>query len=166
MKKFLLALILLSFNSSIVFAQEQYIHPIDKKEETCKQNSQSLEEWTKCSYDASKAWNIEVDKYYSLLHKKLPKEEKTILYENQKYWTLCKNNEIKLINSLYNEETETKERLIYRTTQKKQLIKNRAIALRNYYILTFPDDDQEKIQKNIEYNPDNIIMRSLRYLSF
>lgn len=166
MKRLLLALLFLCFATGIVFAEEQYIHPIDNQEDICKKNTQSLEDWTKCSYNASKLWNNEVDKYYSLLYKKLPKEEKNILYENQKYWTLCKNNEIKLINSLYKEETETKDRLIYRTTQKKQIVKNRAIALRNYYILTFPDDDQEKIQKDIEYNPDNIFIRGLRYLSF
>lgn len=161
MKRFLLTAFVLGCFITPVFAIEQTLHPIDKEENTCRQNA-TTEDWTKCTYKATRAWNAEVDKYYSLLYRKLKGEQKTNILENQKYWTLYKNYEIKLINGLYNEQSETKEKMIFRSNQKRDIIKNRAEALRMYYILTFSDDDKEQIEIHKEYNPDNILMRGLR----
>lgn len=166
MKKILLTCLILCVTSSFVKCEQVFVHPIDKDESVCKENAKTLEEWSKCTYNASKAWNREVDKYYSLLYKKLTGDAKTALFEDQKYWTMYKNNEIKVINSLYNENYETKDRLIFRADQKKNLAKSRAEALRLYYIQTFSDDDKEKIKVNSDYNPDNIIIRGLRYIGF
>ncbi len=167
MKRFVVIFLFLLFCSGYVLASEKtYIHPIDRQESECKQNAKTLEDWTKCTYIASRAWNNEVDKYYSLLYKKLTGDDKTNLFEDQKYWTLYKNYEIKLLNSFSDKEFDTKERLIYRTNQKKDIVKSRAEALRMYYIQTFPEDDKEKIQANTEYNPDSLIMRGLRYIGF
>ena len=145
---------------------EQTLHPIERDEAICRQSAKTTEDWTKCTYLATKAWNAEIDKYYSLLHKKLKGEQKTNFFENQKYWNMYKNHEIKLINDLYNKDNETKDRLIFRTNQKRDLSKKRAESLRLYYILTFSDDEKDKIQENSEYNPDNVLMRHLRMLGF
>ncbi len=166
MKKILLTCLILCVTSSFVKCEQVFVHPIDKDESVCKENAKTLEEWSKCTYNALKAWNREVDKYYSLLYKKLTGDAKTALFEDQKYWTMYKNNEIKVINSLYNANYETKDRLIFRADQKKNLAKSRAEALRLYYIQTFSDDDKEKIKVNSDYNPDNIIIRGLRYIGF
>ncbi len=166
MKRFLLTAFILGYFVSPVLSIEQTTHPIDKEEGICRQSAKTTEDWTKCTYNATRAWNAEVDKYYSLLHKKLKDEQKTNIYENQKYWTLYKNYEIKLINGLYDEQTETKEKLIFRSNQKRDLIKNRAEALRLYYILTFSDEDKEQIEIHKEYNPDNLLMRGLRSIGF
>lgn len=168
MKRFLSILFILfaSVIPAIAGESTKTIHPIDREESICRQSAKNLEDWTKCTYNATKAWNAEVDKYYSLLHKKLKGEEKTNFYENQKYWNLYKNHEIKLINGLYNKDNETKDRLIFRTNQKRDLAKKRAESLRLYYILTFSDDEKDKIQENSEYNPDNVLMRHLRLLGF
>lgn len=166
MKKFLYIFFIFCFSAGFVFAETPYIHPIDRQESTCKEKAKTLEEWTKCTYLASREWNKEVDKYYSLLYKKLPESDKNTLFEDQKYWNMYKNYEIRLLNSLYDKDNETKERLLFRTNQKRDIVKHRAESLRMYYIQTFPDDDKEKIQVNSEYHPDNIIIRSLRYLGF
>ena len=166
MKKLLFIFTVLCFSVCSVFAQEQYLHPIDRQENTCKANAKTLEDLTKCTYLASREWNKEVDKYYSLLYKKLPEANKTTLFDDQKYWNMYKNNEIRLLNALYNKDFETKERLLFRTEQKRDIVKYRAESLRMYYIMTFSDDDKEKLQVNSEYHPDNIIIRGLRYLGF
>lgn len=166
MKRFLLTLLFSSIYTVLPAIAEQTIHPIDREENACRQEAKTLEDWTKCTYNATKAWNAEVDKYYSLLHKKLKGEEKTNFYENQKYWNMYKNHEIKLINGLYDKDNETKDRLIFRTNQKRDLSKKRAESLRLYYILTFSDDEKDKIQQNTEYHPDNLLMRNLRLLGF
>lgn len=167
MKKLLFTFLIFCAGVNFCSASEKvFIHPIDRQESACKQDAKTLEDWTKCTYIASRAWNSEVDKYYSLLYKKLTGEDKTNLFEDQKYWTMYKNYEIKILNSLYNKDFETKERLIFRSNQKRDLVKNRAEALRMYYIQTFPDDDKEKIEINSEYKPDNVLMRGLRYIGF
>lgn len=167
MRRFLFIFFILCFFANCSFASEKvFVHPIDRQESECKAKAADITAWSKCTYTAQRAWNNEVEKYYSLLYKKLSGDAKTNLFENQKYWTMYKNYEIKLLNSLQDKDNETKEKLIYRTEQKRDLIKNRAESLRMYYIQTFPDDDKEKIQVNSEYNPDNIIMHYLRYIGF
>ncbi len=167
MKKFLFTILAVSvYFISICFvqAEEVYIHPIDRQESECKQKASTMEEWTRCTYIATKAWNNEVDKYYSLLYKKLSGDAKTNFYDDQKYWNLYKNCEIKLLNALYDKDQETKEKLMFRSNQKRNIVKSRAEALRMYYIHTFPDDDKEKIKLNSEYSPDNILIRCLHYI--
>jgi uncharacterized protein YecT (DUF1311 family) len=167
MKKLLFLFICFIFSSSFSLAEEKtYVHPIDQQEIVCKENAKNLTEWSQCTYNSSRAWNKEVDKYYSLLHKKLTGEAKTNLFESQKYWNMYKNNEIKVLYALYNKDYETPERLMYRANQKRNIIKNRAESLKLYYIQTFPDDEKEKIQNIKEYNPDNFIMRGLRFIGF
>lgn len=169
MKKVLFTVLILLVSANFSFASEEvYINPIDRQESVCKEKAQTLEDWVRCTRIASKAWNAEVDKYYSLLYKKMTGDAKTALFDDQKYWTMYKNNEIKVLNALYNEQYETKERLIFRANQKRDLVKNRAELLRLYYIQTFPDDDQEKIKINTDNNNNlnDILQRGLRYIGF
>ena len=71
MKLILLFIFVTNIVPSIAGESLQTIHPIDRDESICRQNAKNLEDWTKCTYIATKAWNAEVNKYYSLLHKKL-----------------------------------------------------------------------------------------------
>ena len=110
-----------------------------------------------------------MDKYYSLLYKKLSGDAKTALYDNQKYWNLYKNNEYKVIDSLQDKNNDTKERAVFRAVQKRDLIKTRAKSLRLYYIQTFPDDEHEKIEINNNqsgFQLDPMLQRGLRWLGF
>lgn len=148
------------------FAESTNIHPIDTQESACKAEAKDLNAWTLCSLKAARAWNKEVDKYYSLLYKKLEGEAKTALFEDQKYWNMYKNNEYKVIDALKDKDFDTKERVIFRANQKRELIKLRATALRMYYAQTFPDDEQEKLDINNTYQPDNLLQQGLRLLQF
>lgn len=142
------------------------IHPIDTQESACKAEAKDLDSWVTCSLKAARAWNREVDKYYSLLYKKLEGEAKTNLFEDQKYWNMYKNNEYKVIDALKDKNFDTKERVIFRANQKRELIKLRAAALRMYYAQTFPDDEQEKLDINNTNQPDNLLQHGLRLLQF
>lgn len=147
-------------------AEQAVIHPIDTKESACKANAKTLPEWTYCSLTAANDWSYEVDKYYSLLYKKLTGDAKSALFDDQKYWNMYKNNEYKVIDALQNKDEETKERIIFRANQKRELVKQRAQALRMYYAQTFPDDEQEKIEINDTYRPPTILERGMRLLRF
>ncbi len=167
MKRFLYVLFLSGFLCLPSLAEETNIHPIDTQESACKAEAKNLDEWTMCSLKAARAWNREVDKYYSLLYKKLQGEAKTNLFEDQKYWNMYKNNEYKVIDSLKDKNFDTKERVIFRANQKREIIKLRAAALRMYYAQTFPDDEQQKLElNNSNYQPDNLLQHGLRLLQF
>ena len=156
MKKFLYFILVLGLTTGVTGAKEAFEHPVDIQESACKTGTQNLDEWTKCTLKAARAWNSEVDKYYSLLYKKLSGDAKTALYDNQKYWNLYKNN-------------DTKERAVFRAVQKRDLIKTRAKSLRLYYIQTFPDDEHEKIEINNNqsgFQLDPMLQRGLRWLGF
>lgn len=167
MKKVLFTVLFLFLGTNVCCAEEPYINPIDRQESACKEKSLTLEDWVRCTRNSANSWGVEVDKYYSLLYKKMTGDAKTALFEDQKYWNMYKNNEIKVLNALYNEQYETKERLIFRADQKRNIVKNRAESLRLYYIQTFPDDDKEKIKINTDNNNINdIFQRGLRYIGF
>ena len=78
----------MGLTTGVTGAKEAFEHPVDIQESACKTGTQNLDEWTKCTLKAARAWNSEVDKYYSLLYKKLSGDAKTALYDNQKYWNL------------------------------------------------------------------------------
>lgn len=166
MKKFLYTIALTFFLILPAAAENAVIHPIDAKESACKTEAKTLEEWSVCSMKATNAWSFEVDKYYSLLYKKLKGEAKTALFDSQKYWTMYKNNEFKVIDALADKENETKERIIFRANQKRELVKLRAQALRVYYAQTFPDDEHEKIEINDTYRTPTLLERGFRLLRF
>ena len=113
MKKFLYFILVLGLTTGVTGAKEAFEHPVDIQESACKTGTQNLDEWTKCTLKAARAWNSEVDKYYSLLYKKLSGDAKTALYDNQKYWNLYKNNEYKVIDSLQDKTTIQKRELFF-----------------------------------------------------
>lgn len=169
MRNLLLLIVFLGLISGGAFAATAIQHPIDAEESACKSSAQNLEAWTRCTLKAANDWNREVDRYYSLLYKKLDKDSKAALYDNQKYWNLYKNNEYKIIDSLIDKDNDTKDRAIFRASQKRELIRTRANALRIYYSQTFPDDEHEKIEINnnqSRFQLDPMLQRGLRWLGF
>lgn len=169
MKKLLYLIVILGMSIGCAFAENNFEHPIDAQESACKTTAQNLDEWTRCTMKAANSWNREVDKYYSLLYKKLKGDAKTALYDDQKYWNMYKNNEYKVIDALADKDNDTKERVLFRASQKRELIKTRAHALKMYYAQTFPDDEHEKIEINNTksgFQFDPMLQRSLRWLGF
>lgn len=169
MKKFSILILVLVFLccAKAVFAEELQ-HPIDTQEASCRAAAQTTEQTVICILRATNYWSYEANKYYSLLHKKFHDEEKTAVFESQKYWNMYKNNDFKIIDSLYAKDYETPERLILLAEQKRNLLKNRAQTLLSYYVQTFPENENEdnKIPVNTVYKPDNFIIRALRYIGF
>ena len=171
LRYFLCTVLLLNFCycESASSAQQTFVNPIDAKESACKAEAKTLDEWTRCTLKAANAWTGEVDKYYSLLYKKFPDNAKQTLYDDQKYWNMYKNKEYGVLDALQDKDNETKERVMFRAAQKRDLIKNRAQSLRMYYVQTFPDDEQEKIEINNNqsgFQLDPVLQRSLRWLGF
>lgn len=154
-------------NANASFAAETQ-HPIDIQESSCRAAAQTTEQTVICILKAANYWSYEADKYYSLLHKKFQDEEKTAVFESQKYWNMHKNNDFKIIDSLYAKDYETPERLILLAEQKRNLLKNRAQTLLSYYIQTFPETENEdnKIPVNTVYKPDNFFIRVLHHIGF
>ena len=143
-------------------------HPIDVQENNCRAAAQDTAQTVDCVAKSIQYWAYETSKYYSLLHKKLKGDDKTAIYESQKYWNLYKNNDFKVVNSLYSAEEETPERLILQAEQKRDVIKNRAVLLHSYYVQSFPETENPdaKIPVNSVYKPDNFVIRTLRYIGF
>jgi len=143
-------------------------HPIDLQEANCRAVAQDTAQTVDCVAKSIQYWAYETSKYYSLLHKKLKGDDKTAIYESQKYWNLYKNNDFKVVNSLYSVDEETPERLILQAEQKRDVIRNRAVLLHSYYVQSFPETDNpdEKIPVNSVYKPDNFVIRALRYIGF
>jgi len=143
-------------------------HPIDLQEANCRAVAQDTPQTVDWVEKSIQYWAYETSKYYSLLHKKLKGDDKTAIYESQKYWNLYKNNDFKVVNSLYSVDEETPERLILQAEQKRDVIRNRAVLLHSYYVQSFPETDNpdEKIPVNSVYKPDNFVIRALRYIGF
>ena len=84
-------------------------------------------------------------------------------------YTLCglKEKDITLLEKIQADQEKYFEQIIVRKNKKKrEIIKLRAAALRMYYVQTFPDDEQEKIDTNSDYQPDNLLQQGLRLLQF
>ncbi len=82
---------------------------------------------------------------------------------------MYKNKEYGVIDTLEDKDNETKERVMFRADRKRDLIKSRAQSLRMYYVQTFPDDEQEKIEINNNqsgFQLDPVLQRGLRWLGF
>ena len=143
-------------------------HPIDIQEGNCRATAQDTAQVVDCVAKSIQYWAYETSKYYSLLHKKLKGDDKTAIYESQKYWNLYKSNDFKVVNSLYSVDEETPQRLIFQAEQKRDVIRNRAISLHSYYVQSFPETENpdEKIPVNSVYKPDNFVIRALRYIGF
>lgn len=143
-------------------------HPIDLQEKACRAAAQNTEQTISCLANSIKYWSYETSKYYSLLHKKLRDENKTAIYDSQKYWNMYKNNDFKVIDAVYDKEYETPERIICQIEQKKDVIKNRAQSLHAYYVQSFPETENPdaKIPVNSVYKPDNFVIRALRHIGF
>ena len=61
MKKFLYFILVLGLTTGVTGAKEAFEHPVDIQESACKTGTQNLDEWTKCTLKAARAWNSEVD---------------------------------------------------------------------------------------------------------
>ncbi|WP_163395141.1 lysozyme inhibitor LprI family protein [Flavobacterium limi] len=134
MKKSLLSIIILC--SLIGFSQtkKEIENPIDILESKCLDKDDiSNAEMCNCTITARESWDKELNKYYSLLKVKIPKEAFEILKESQKQWISYRDKEYAFISKFYYEIKEGTMWYAVAEDKKKEIVKARAVELEEYY---------------------------------
>lgn len=129
-KKILFSIGCIFFLSLVVFAEE--INTIDKAEDACISKTSSTDAMLKCTAIAYDAWDKEMNKYYSLLMKKLPVEQKSELLKAQKSWLSFRDNSFTFINRSIREKQGTMY-LNVASGERREIVKQRALQLKEYY---------------------------------
>ena len=138
--KRLLPLIL--FMTTPCFAQQRsnsLTHPIDEALEVCLAftEDQNGEAAIKCYYEAREAWGEEVEKFYELLMKTLPRPEQRKLEYSQLQWVQYRDAEMLFSGAMYR-GLEGDMWMIINAQRTTDIVKQRAIELEEYHeMLTF-----------------------------
>jgi uncharacterized protein YecT (DUF1311 family) len=121
-------LLLLLLLSTHVSAQEAQKHPIDKALDTCTEKDPSTAGMVRCTDGAYKKWDQELNKNYRTLMARLKPAGKQLLKSAQLSWIAYRDNEFKLIDSIYDGIQGTMY-IPMRIDEKMQIVKQRALAL-------------------------------------
>ena len=132
----LLTSILLFSLSLYIQSEETSIHPIDKALAICLEadSSQTTAGMIKCTNLAIIEWDKELNNNYKLLMSILDPLEKEKLKSSQLKWIDFRDKELDFSNAVYN-KLEGTMWLVVRANRKLELVKNRAIELKEYYDL-------------------------------
>lgn len=132
-KSILFFIVVLFFVSAKLFSQESN-HPIDKYLESCMEKDNSTAGMVKCTEEATKMWDDELNKYYKLLMKTLDDESAKTLKASELIWIEFKDKEFENIEKIYSklEGTMYIPMLYY---AKLEVIKTRALQLNDFYDL-------------------------------
>lgn len=62
--------------------------PVDIRYSKClhEWDGKIITDWYRCAYDAEKAWDVELNRYYRQLLRLLPDTEKTLIINSQRAW--------------------------------------------------------------------------------
>ena len=113
---------------TFVYAQEEQKHPIDKALEICTDKNPSTAGMVNCTDAAYKKWDQELNKNYRTLMARLKPAGKQLLKSAQLSWITYRDNEFKLIDSIYDGIQGTMY-IPMRIDEKMQIVKQRALAL-------------------------------------
>jgi uncharacterized protein YecT (DUF1311 family) len=116
---------------TIVSAQETQKHPIDVALEICTEKDPSTAGLVRCTGIAYKKWDQELNKNYQTLMSKLKTADKRLLRSAQLSWVAYRDNEFKLIDSIYDKIQGTMY-IPMRTEEKMHIVKQRALALASH----------------------------------
>jgi uncharacterized protein YecT (DUF1311 family) len=116
---------------TIVSAQETRKHPIDEALDTCQDKDPSTGGMVRCTEIAYKKWDQELNKNYQTLMRKLKPAGKRLLKSAQLSWITYRDNEFKLIDSIYDNIQGTMY-IPMRIDEKMQVVKQRALALASH----------------------------------
>jgi len=130
-KVFIIAFLLLSV---VTFSQTKKENPIDVLESKClnKENISNAE-MCNCTIQARESWDKELNKYYSLLKTKLPKEAFETLKESQKQWLVYRDKEYAFISKYFYEVKQGTMWYAVSESKKRDIVKTRAVELEGYY---------------------------------
>jgi uncharacterized protein YecT (DUF1311 family) len=123
--------VLLLLFATAVCAQETKPHPIDKAYDICTEKNPTTGELVECAETAYKKWDLELNKNYRALMRRLKPAGKQLLKTSQLSWITHRDNEFKLIDSLYDELQGTMY-IPMRYDEKMQVVKRRAMALSDH----------------------------------
>lgn len=127
-------IILFSFLSLVTFSQTKKENPIDIQEKKCLDKDDiSNSEQCNCTIIAQEGWDKELNKYYTILKTKLHKEDFEVLKNSQKQWISYRDKEFLLISKYFFEIKEGTMWYCIAEGKKKEIIKSRALELKNYY---------------------------------
>ncbi len=121
-------LLLFLLSPTIVDAQETRQHPIDVALDACLDKYQTTGGMADCFSSAYKKWNQELNKNYQTLMSNLKPAGKRRLKSAQLSWIAYRDNELKLIDSMYDEMQGTMY-VPARVDAKMLLVKQRALDL-------------------------------------
>jgi len=113
---------------TIVSAQEPPKHPLDVALEVCTEKDPSTAGMVRCTEIAYKKWDQELNKNYQTLISKLKGADKLLLKSAQLSWITYRDNEFKLIESIYDKIQGTMY-IPMRIDERMQIVKQRALAL-------------------------------------
>ncbi len=116
---------------TLVCAQEAQKHPIDKALEVCTDKDPSTAGMVRCTDAAYKKWDQELNKNYRTLMARLKPAGKQLLKSAQLSWITYRDNEFKLIDSIYDGIQGTMY-IPMRIDEKMQIVKQRALALASH----------------------------------
>lgn len=121
-------LLLMLVLPSTLCAQEPQAHPIDKALDVCTEKNPTTGAMVECVEIAHKKWDTELNKNYQALLRKLKPAGKQQLITSQRSWIVFRDNEFKLIDSIYDEVPGTMY-IPMRYEEKMEIVKRRALAL-------------------------------------
>jgi uncharacterized protein YecT (DUF1311 family) len=106
-------------------------HPIDKALDICTEKDPSTAGMVRCTDTAYKKWDQELNKNYRTLMARLKPAGKQLLKSGQLSWITYRDNEFKLIDSIYDSIQGTMY-IPMRIDEKMQVVKQRALALTSH----------------------------------
>ncbi len=124
-------LLLLVLLPTIASAQEPRKHPIDAALDVCTEKEPHTAGMVRCTDIAYKKWDQELNKNYRSLMSKSKPPDKQLLKTAQLSWIAYRDNEFKLIDSIYDKIQGTMY-IPMRTDEKMQIVKQRALALASH----------------------------------
>ena len=116
---------------TFVCAQEPQEHPIDKALDICTEKDPSTAGMVSCTDVAYKKWDQELNKNYRTLMARSKPAGKQLLKSAQLSWITYRDNEFKLIDSIYDAIQGTMY-IPMRIDEKMQIVKQRALALASH----------------------------------
>jgi|WetSurMetagenome_2_1015567.scaffolds.fasta_scaffold46789_3 uncharacterized protein YecT (DUF1311 family) len=119
--------------SAKVFSQESN-HPIDVFLDSCMEKDYSTAGMVKCTNDACKMWDGELNKYYKILMGMLDEESAKTLKTSELQWIEFKEKEYSNIDKIYSKMEGTMY-IPMRAYARLEIIKTRALQLKDYYEL-------------------------------
>jgi uncharacterized protein YecT (DUF1311 family) len=125
-----LGLLLLIVGGVFLSAQEKEIEFQLKK---CLDKDYSTAGQLNCTYAATKSWDLQMNKYYNLTLKKLPKAQQSKFISAQKAWLKFRDAEFALIDDYYYYVKEGTMYQVIGANEKSNIVKDRAKQLKVYY---------------------------------